>query len=230
MSKLTREQELELLSWVESFEISRPSRRLSRDFSDAGRHKHRLWMWFDKQKPFIVPLAEILKSIFPKWVDLHNYQACNSVHLKEDNWATLSRKVLRKLDVVLDSERIQNLSQADSDAINDVLYEVMKKSQAYLETKASKGNTSQNSNSTGDIMTISVEQQNGDKVQKQMILYSMYQELEQMVSEKNQVILIMSQKNEHLENMMKLKEQQIHDLVQQVERLKKSPRDWLSLD
>lgn len=216
MRKLTKEEELELLNWIESFELSRPSRRLSRDFADA------------------VLLAEILKAIFPKWVDIHNYPSHNSVHLKLDNWMTLNRKVLRRLKIDLDFGVMQSLSQADLDTIEGVLYEVMKKSQATLEAKANKSNTSQNCNSTGDIMTVSFERQKGDKVemvQQQMILYSMYQELEQILTDKNQVILILSQKNEHLENLIKLKDQRIADLEAKIEKMeKKSVNDWLSID
>lgn len=181
----------------------------------------------------LVLLAEILKSLFPKWVDIHNYPAHNSVHLKLDNWMTLNRKVLRRLKVELDFETMQRLSQANLATVEEVLFDVMKKTQAFLEAKASKGNTSQGSNSSGEIMTVNVERQKGDKVevvQQQMILYTMYQELEQMLSDKNQVILILSQKNEHLENLIKLKDERVADLQAKFEKLEKKKSDWLSID
>lgn len=38
MEKLTDEQETELIEWIETFELSRPSKRLGRDFSDGGKN------------------------------------------------------------------------------------------------------------------------------------------------------------------------------------------------
>lgn len=39
LQKLSDEQETELIEWVETFELSRPSKRLGRDFSDGGNCK-----------------------------------------------------------------------------------------------------------------------------------------------------------------------------------------------
>lgn len=36
LAKLSDEQELEVISSIETFELSRPSKRLGRDFSDGG--------------------------------------------------------------------------------------------------------------------------------------------------------------------------------------------------
>lgn len=36
LQKLSDEQETELIAWIETFELSRPSKRLGRDFSDGG--------------------------------------------------------------------------------------------------------------------------------------------------------------------------------------------------
>lgn len=116
---LSEDEEIELLQWIESFELSRPSRRLSRDFADA------------------VLLAEILKALFPKLVDLHNYPARNSFQTKLDNWTTLNRKVLKKINADLDHETMKKLSQADLKTIELVLFDVMKKSEKALEAKSS---------------------------------------------------------------------------------------------
>jgi CH-like domain in sperm protein len=62
-------------NWVDEFQLSRPKRNISRDFSDA------------------VLCAEIVYTYCPNLVELHNYAAVNSVKQKEYNWKTLySRK------------------------------------------------------------------------------------------------------------------------------------------
>lgn len=70
-------------------------------------------------------------------MDLHNYPARNSYQTKLDNWATLNRKVLRKIRADLDNETMKKLSQAELKTIERVLYDVMKKSQQALEAKLS---------------------------------------------------------------------------------------------
>lgn len=120
LEDLTTDQEVEVLNWLEQFELSRPSKKLNRDFSDA------------------VLLAEILKSIFPKMVDLHNYSGSNSTQLKFDNWVTLNRKVLRKINVDLGNDTMMKVAQADPKMIERVLYEVMKKSKLRLEVQLSE--------------------------------------------------------------------------------------------
>jgi CH-like domain in sperm protein len=59
--KLNQLELQELLKWLDSFELSRTRRKLSRDFSDG------------------VLLAEILKLEFPTLVNLHNYARCSSI-------------------------------------------------------------------------------------------------------------------------------------------------------
>lgn len=78
-----------------------------------------------------------MKSLFPKAVDLHNYPPRNSAVTKIDNWITLNRKVLRKINVNLEQSIIMKLAQADVPTIGSVLYDVMQKSQLVLTTKAS---------------------------------------------------------------------------------------------
>lgn len=46
MEGLTEDQEMELLKWIEKFELSRPSKKLSRDFSDAGTSYYPFTVFF----------------------------------------------------------------------------------------------------------------------------------------------------------------------------------------
>lgn len=69
---LSEEELKDLYNWVDKIPLSRPKRNISRDFSDA------------------VLTAEIIYYYFPGIVELHNYQAVNSVQQKEYNWKTLN--------------------------------------------------------------------------------------------------------------------------------------------
>ena len=80
------ENESELMyiyEWVDSIELSRPKKNIARDFSDG------------------VLLAEIIKSYFPRLVDLHNYPSCSNSKHKESNWNVLNNKVLKRLGIKL---------------------------------------------------------------------------------------------------------------------------------
>uniref|UniRef100_A0A336LRC7 CSON001766 protein n=1 Tax=Culicoides sonorensis TaxID=179676 RepID=A0A336LRC7_CULSO len=182
LQELSIEQEFELIKWIETFPLSRPSKRLGRDFSDG------------------VLLAEILKSVFPKLVDLHNYQPCNSIQQKINNWTTLERKILRKIDVELNESTISKLAEADAYVMKKVLYDVMKKIQ--IVKKVDRSDTSANDNPDSS----------------NYLPYDNCDIIEGRVKELNEIIQILQQKNEHLENLLKLKDKRIFDLEN---RLKK---------
>lgn len=63
-----------------------------------------------------------------------------------------------------------------------------------------------------------------------MILYTLYEKLEQAFNEKDQVIKILQQKNEHLENLLKLKNERIADLEINLKRKGKSILQQISMD
>lgn len=77
-----------------------------------------------------VLLSEILKRLYPKIVDLHNYPPRNSFHLKLDNWNTLNRKVFRKLGLTQTPDMLANLCNAAPGAIELLCHEIMSKYQA----------------------------------------------------------------------------------------------------
>lgn len=85
---------------------------------------------------FLVLLSEILKRLYPKLVDLHNYPPRNSFHLKLDNWNTLNRKVFRKLELTQSPEILANLCNAVPGAIEMLCYEIMTKYQADQKNNA----------------------------------------------------------------------------------------------
>jgi len=76
--------------------------------------------------------AEILKQLYPKLVDLHNYPPRNSLSLKFDNWVTLSRKVLKKITITLTDEEMRQLSNATPGAIEYLLFDIMNISNMHI--------------------------------------------------------------------------------------------------
>ncbi|KOB72278.1 putative calponin-like and microtubule-associated protein [Operophtera brumata] len=92
-----------ILAWVDGFKLSRPTRKISRDFSDA------------------VLLAEILSVPYPKLVEMHNYPPRNSHSLKLNNWMTLNRKVLKKLKLNLCCSTMEQLANCAPGVIERVL-------------------------------------------------------------------------------------------------------------
>jgi len=66
-------------------------------------------------------MAELLKRYYPKYVDVHNYVAGNSIAKKTDNWSTLNRKVLSKIDMRLRKEMINQLASSQPGVIEKVL-------------------------------------------------------------------------------------------------------------
>ena len=81
------EEVMVLYEWVDSMPLSRLKKSINRDFSDA------------------VLMAEVLKYLYPRLVNLHNYPEVHSTKQKIYNWQTLNDKVFKKK-----IEMIKNLS------------------------------------------------------------------------------------------------------------------------
>ncbi|KFB49546.1 AGAP008402-PA-like protein [Anopheles sinensis] len=71
--------------------------------------------------------GEILKQLYPKHVDLHNYFRCNSTRNKLINWQTLNQKVLRRLNICLDEGMLLDLATGSNDILEVLLFELMAK-------------------------------------------------------------------------------------------------------
>ena len=84
-----------LYRWVDSIPLTRPKRNIARDFSDGGLVLVRVFHAFARLTTLAwfrsVLMAEIVKHLYPKMVDLHNYVATNAVAKKLYNWKALNR-------------------------------------------------------------------------------------------------------------------------------------------
>lgn len=72
-------------------------------------------------------MAELLKRYYPKYVDVKNYIPGCSLSKKIDNWCTLNRKVLSKLDIKLSKDTINSLAQSQPGTIEKILFDIRSK-------------------------------------------------------------------------------------------------------
>lgn len=92
--------------WVDTINLSRPKKNISRDFSDG------------------VLVAEIFKSYYPKLVEIHNYPAAHSVNQKKYNWNTLTQKVFKKLNFNCKKNEIDDVINCKPMAIQHFLKKI----------------------------------------------------------------------------------------------------------
>lgn len=102
-------QMMQIYEWIDSIPLSREKKNIARDFSDG------------------LLLAEILKEYFPKLVELHNYPSASSSTQKMSNWSTLSRKVFKKVGILISQEEINDAITSKPKAIEKILIKIYKK-------------------------------------------------------------------------------------------------------
>ncbi|XP_038219729.1 sperm flagellar protein 1-like [Zerene cesonia] len=201
-----------VLSWVDTFKLSRPTKKINRDFSDA------------------VLLAEILSVHYPKLVEMHNYPPRNSHSLKLNNWMTLNRKVLKKLKLNLCCNTMEQLANCAPGVIERVLIMVRDKIQRDEELNKSL-NPEQNVSSGGSyyeacgdeehVLIVPVKSRvNGtlETIQQKVVSYESYMTLKQELKDTKDSIEVLKQKVDHLDTLIKLKEERIDELQKQLER------------
>ncbi|KAH0952103.1 hypothetical protein HN011_009878 [Eciton burchellii] len=185
----------EIYEWIDQIKFSRPKKNIARDFSDG------------------VLMAELLKHYYPKNVDVHNYVAGNSVAKKIDNWCTLNRKVLSKMDMKLGKEMINQLANSQSGVIEKVLADLRAK--IMKDSIADRDATYPNQSERDETMKCIL---NPDEVENKTVPRQVFVRLKQELQEKNDTISTLQQKILHLENVMRLKDQRIDDLTAQIMR------------
>lgn len=189
----------ELLKWLDSFALSRACRKLSRDFSDG------------------VLVAEILKAEFPGLVELHNYAACCSLQGKLQNWNTLNRKVLTKLQLRLRPEEVESLANAESSSIEALLVRLMKRVELVKRKASAEAKANAPEESSG-VMTIRMARRMGDKVEQiplKVIAHSKFAELEEKVEHQRRIIAELEEKTADLLEALDWKSRAIKELEQQ---------------
>ncbi|XP_034837416.1 sperm flagellar protein 1-like [Maniola hyperantus] len=203
----------DVLAWVDTFKLSRPTKKINRDFSDA------------------VLLAEILSVHYPKLVEMHNYPPRNSHSLKLNNWMTLNRKVLKKLKLNLCCNTMEQLANCTPGLIERVLLMVKDKIRRDEEMNKTLKEVEQNMSSGGSyyeacgddehVLVVPVKTRvNGvlETIQKKVISHEHYLGLKEELKDAKDSSEILKQKVEHLDSLIKLKEERIEELQKQLDR------------
>ncbi|XP_076160171.1 sperm flagellar protein 1 [Ptiloglossa arizonensis] len=188
----------EIYVWIEQMSFSKPKKSLSRDFSDA------------------VFMAELLKRYYPKHVDIHNYIPGNSIAKKIDNWCTLNRKVLSKLDIKLDKDIINQLANSQPGAIEKLLTDVRVKILKDCNADRDSLYSVYEENGEGEVVKSVL---NSEEIENKTVPRHVFVRLKQQLEEKNTIINTLHQKVIHLESLIKLKDQRIVDLTTQIVKL-----------
>ncbi|KAI5733069.1 hypothetical protein M8J76_007342 [Diaphorina citri] len=98
-----------LYDWIDRMDFVKNQKNVHRDFSDG------------------VLMAELLKKLWPKMVDLHNYSPANSFTNKLANWTTLNSKVLKKMKLGQSQKTLEDLARAEPDVLEQLLGKIKQK-------------------------------------------------------------------------------------------------------
>ncbi|KAK0179622.1 hypothetical protein PV327_005360 [Microctonus hyperodae] len=189
----------EIYMWLDRISFSRPRKNISRDFSNG------------------VFMAELLKEYYPRYVDLHNYYPGNSLARKIDNWRTLNRKVLSKINMKLNDKIIMQLATGQEKIIENILIKLRMK---ILNDCNNERKLLYSAYEDDDAASSRVESVlDLDVIQNKTVPKSAFLKLRREFDEKKNIIVVQNAKISHLESLIKLKDQRIADLSTQIVRL-----------
>ncbi|KAK0087207.1 hypothetical protein PV325_001576 [Microctonus aethiopoides] len=189
----------EIYMWLDQISFSRPRKNISRDFSNG------------------VFMAELLKEYYPRYVDLHNYYPGNSLARKIDNWRTLNRKVLSKINMKLNDKVITQLAIGQEKIIENILIKLRMK---ILNDCNNERKLLYSAYEDDDIASSRVESVlDLDVIQNKTVPKSAFLKLQREFDGKKNIIVMQNAKILHLESLIKLKDQRIADLSTQIVRL-----------
>ena len=97
---------IEIYNWIDSVPLSRKKKFINKDFSDG------------------VLISEILKCLYPKLVNLHNYSEANNFKGKIYNWNTLNEKIFKKINIPLNDEIIYKIVKCENGIIEQLLKKI----------------------------------------------------------------------------------------------------------
>ncbi|XP_008547424.3 sperm flagellar protein 1-like [Microplitis demolitor] len=159
-------------------------------------------------------MAELLKKYYPRYVELHNYCQGNSLAKKIDNWRTLNRKVLSKLNLKLNDKTIHEITTCQDKAIENFLSRVKNK----IIKDCNDERASLYSIDDRDIDRVN-SILDFDEVQNKVMPKGAFLRLNQELQDKNELIGILNNKIAHLQQLLELKDRKINDLSAQMTKL-----------
>lgn len=162
-------------------------------------------------------MAELLKKYYPRYVDLHNYCHGNSLSRKIDNWRTLNKKILTKINMKLSDNTIHQIVTCQDKAIENVLVKlrvrILKDCNDERKSLYSAYEDDELNSSRVDSLL------DFDEIQNKTVPKLAFMRQRKELDEKNDVIVMQTERITHLESLIKLKDQRIADLTTQITRL-----------
>jgi predicted RNase H-like nuclease (RuvC/YqgF family) len=113
MYDMNEDELMVIYEWIDSIPLSKQKKNIARDFSDGKL------------------LAEVIKYYLPKMVDINNYPSSSNTNQKNYNWLTLNNKVLKKINVKLSKNEINDIISYKNYAIEHLLEKVYKAIEEY---------------------------------------------------------------------------------------------------
>ena len=113
MEEISEDELMSIYEWLDSIPLNKPKKNIARDFSDG------------------VLLAEVIKYYLPKMIDINNYPSSSNTNQKNYNWITLNNKVLKKINVKLSKNEIDDIISCKNLAIEHLLNKVYKAIELY---------------------------------------------------------------------------------------------------
>lgn len=186
----------QIYRWIDTYPLARPKKNIHRDFSDASEFiSSHLILMVMIMIIILVPVVEILKYHFPKLVELHNYSPANSFVHKLNNWDTLNKKVLSKIDLTISDDMKKQLAKAVPGAIEKLLYDTKKK----IESKEKKPALEEVYQLEGlpkePGAVVPIKLKNGSLISEQKIVpTSVFDKMQNDIVEKDEAITILKNK------------------------------------
>jgi hypothetical protein len=185
---MDKEETESLIKWLNNIPLSKRTGNFARDFSDG------------------VMLAELLKYYYPRYVDLHNYSPAFKWASKVENWSTVNRKVLSKLNLQISDTMIKEIVSGTKDSILNLL--------ARIRLKVA-GKQVGHLNGCGDSRqktSVPLRTCIGKKKSEEMDNWALLKKMNQELSEKEELIKTLTQTVSNLEIQLQLKNENIKDL------------------
>ncbi|CAF1267985.1 unnamed protein product [Rotaria sp. Silwood1] len=209
----------DLYIWIDSLPLSRPKKRIERDFADG------------------LLIAEIIRYYLPDLIEMHNYTPANSLQQKKANWGILNKKVLSNFGLDLPDVIINGLSNGKPGLVEVLLFNLRLKIDEELELQQKmqqqqiitprQSSLSHMTTTTTTARTNKTNQTNSLTINRSIKSTKLpshkdisrldYEEIKQQCLQQQEDIEILHAKIRRLEHVLQLKDIRISELSRAVE-------------